>query len=42
MKNEMFLDKVIAKNPNEPEFIQAVQEFLNSVLPFIKKKSQIH
>tara|TARA_B100001287_G_scaffold272592_1_gene274511 strand:- start:710 stop:2041 length:1332 start_codon:yes stop_codon:yes gene_type:complete len=37
MKNEMFLDKVIAKNPNEPEFIQAVQEFLNSVLPFIKK-----
>ena len=37
MKNEMFLDKVIAKNPNEPEFIQAVEEFLNSVLPFINK-----
>ncbi len=37
MKNEMFLDKVITKNPNEPEFIQAVEEFLNSVLPFINK-----
>ena len=37
MKNEMFLDKVIAKNPNEPEFIQAVEEFSNSVLPFINK-----
>lgn len=37
MKNETMLDKVIAKNPNEPEFIQAVEEFLNSVLPFINK-----
>ncbi len=29
-----FMDGLIARNPNEPEFHQAVQEFVESVFPF--------
>ena len=32
---ETFMAKVIEKNPNEPEFHQAVEEVLESVLPFV-------
>lgn len=30
-----FMAQVEAKNPNEPEFIQAVREFAETVIPFI-------
>jgi glutamate dehydrogenase (NADP+) len=33
----MFMEKVIAKNPGEKEFHQAVQEVVESVWPFIQK-----
>ena len=29
--------EVTKLNPNEPEFLQAVEEFLTSVVPFIEK-----
>lgn len=32
-------DKVVAKNPNEAEFQQAVYEVLESITPAIEKKS---
>ena len=32
---DAFMDKVRAKNPNEPEFLQAVHEVAESVIPFI-------
>ena len=31
-----FMAKVIARNPNETEFHQAVQEVVESLLPFIE------
>ena len=30
-----FMAQVSAKNPNEPEFLQAVKEFAETVIPFI-------
>ncbi|MCM8775839.1 MAG: NADP-specific glutamate dehydrogenase [Candidatus Omnitrophica bacterium] len=36
-KVEEFLSKVIARNPGETEFHQAVREVVESVLPFIEK-----
>ncbi|MAQ47778.1 MAG: glutamate dehydrogenase, partial [Flavobacteriales bacterium] len=38
-----FLQSVKLNNNNEPEFIQAVEEFLHSVIPFVKnnKKYQL-
>jgi glutamate dehydrogenase/leucine dehydrogenase len=36
-KIEEFIAKVIEKNPNEPEFHQAVREIVESVMPFIEK-----
>ena len=30
-----FMAQVAAKNPNEPEFLQAVKEFAETVIPFI-------
>ena len=36
-KVDAFLAKVIAKNPNEPEFIQAVREVVESLMPFIEE-----
>lgn len=36
-KIEEFMAKVIAKNPGETEFLQAVREVVESVMPFIEK-----
>jgi glutamate dehydrogenase (NADP+) len=36
-KVKTFMDKVIAKNPSEKEFHQAVMEVVESVLPFIEE-----
>ncbi len=33
-----FMAQIEAKNPNEPEFIQAVREFAETVIPFIASK----
>jgi len=35
-KVEDFMSKVIAKNPGEPEFHQAVREVVESVMPFVE------
>ncbi len=32
-----FMEKVKAKNPNEPEFIQAVEEVVETIIPFLKE-----
>ena len=34
---ENFVAKVVQNNPNEPEFIQAVQEVAETVIPFVKE-----
>jgi glutamate dehydrogenase (NADP+) len=34
---EQFLNNVAANNPNEPEFLQAVKEVAETVMPFIEK-----
>jgi glutamate dehydrogenase (NADP+) len=36
-KVKQFMDKVIAKNPSEKEFHQAVMEVVESVLPFVEE-----
>ncbi|MBU3959181.1 MAG: glutamate dehydrogenase, partial [Candidatus Omnitrophica bacterium] len=36
-KIKAFMNKVIEKNPNEFEFHQAVQEVVESVMPFLEK-----
>jgi glutamate dehydrogenase (NADP+) len=36
-KIEDFMNRVIAKDPNQPEFHQAVREVVESVMPFIEK-----
>ena len=36
-KIEKFMAKVIAKNPAEPEFHQAVREVVESLMPFIEE-----
>ncbi|MFA5089984.1 MAG: NADP-specific glutamate dehydrogenase [Candidatus Omnitrophota bacterium] len=36
-KVEDFMNKVIEKNPNEPEFHQAVREVVESITPFVEK-----
>jgi glutamate dehydrogenase (NADP+) len=33
--------QVEAKNPNEPEFIQAVREFAETVIPFIAEQKNM-
>ena len=33
---DAFMDRVRASNPNEPEFLQAVQEVAETVIPFIE------
>lgn len=33
-----FLDKVSARNSNEPEFMQAVHEVAETIIPFIENK----
>ncbi len=39
-KVQEFMEKIIAKNPGEPEFHQAVQEVAESLMPFIEKNPQ--
>lgn len=39
-KIEEFISKIEAKNPNEPEFLQAVKEVAITVIPFISSRSQ--
>lgn len=36
-QTENFMDYVISRNPNEPEFHQAVQEFAEVIIPFIEE-----
>ena len=36
-KIKAFMDEVIARNGHEPEFIQAVQEVAETVIPYIVK-----
>ena len=36
-KTEEFMAKVMARDPNQPEFHQAVREVVESVMPFIEK-----
>jgi len=36
-QTESFMDLVRAKNPNEPEFIQAVEEVAETVIPYIEE-----
>ena len=33
-----FLDKVSQRNPHEPEFLQAVHEVAETIIPFIEEK----
>lgn len=35
-----FMEKVKSRNPNEPEFLQAVEEVAEAVIPFIAKNKQ--
>jgi glutamate dehydrogenase (NADP+) len=36
-KIEAFMEKVVERNPGEPEFHQAVREVVESIMPFIEK-----
>ncbi len=40
LKINDFMAQVEAKNPNEPEFIQAVREFADTVIPFIAEQKK--
>ena len=35
-----FLAQVAARNPHEPEFLQAVEEFAKAVIPFVMQHSE--
>ena len=35
-----FLEEVAARNPHQPEFIQAVTEVIESLWPFIQKNTK--
>lgn len=37
---EQFLGRIQARDPHQPEFMQAVQEVMNSIWPFIKKNPE--
>ena len=39
-KIQDFIAKIEAKNPNEPEFLQAVKEVAVTVIPFIASKKE--
>ncbi|HWL00210.1 MAG TPA: hypothetical protein VNQ55_09695, partial [Parapedobacter sp.] len=34
---ESFIDYVAARNPNQPEYLQAVKEVAEDVIPYIEK-----
>ena len=36
-----FVEAVAKRNPNEPEFMQAVQEVAETVIPFIEENKKI-
>ena len=38
-KIQEFVAKIEAKNPNEPEFLQAVKEVAETVIPFIEQNT---
>ena len=40
VKVKQFMEKVIKRNPGEPEFHQAVQEVVESLMPFIEKNKK--
>ena len=40
LKINDFMAQVESKNPNEPEFIQAVREFAETVIPFIEEQKK--
>ena len=40
LKINDFMAQVESKNPNEPEFIQAVREFAETVIPFIAEQKK--
>ena len=35
-----FIESIRLKNSNEPEFIQAVEEFLHSIIPFVENNKK--
>lgn len=37
---EQYLSRIQARDPHQPEFMQAVQEVMNSIWPFIKKNPE--
>ena len=37
---DSFMEELIIKNGNEPEFIQAVEEVAETVIPFIEKNTK--
>ena len=41
-KVKQFMEKVIKRNPGEPEFHQAVEEVVTSLMPFIEKNKKYH
>ena len=36
-----FMNNVTCKNPDEKEFLQAVEEVAETVIPFIERKSKV-
>lgn len=40
MTVQSFIDRVAQRNPNQPEFMQAVTEFAESVVPFVAEHSK--
>ena len=40
MSVSTFMDGVIKRNPNEPEFMQAVKEVAETVIPFIEENKK--
>ncbi len=41
VKAKQFMEKVINRNSGEPEFHQAVQEVVESLMPYIEKNKNI-
>ena len=41
-KVKVFMDEVISRNGHEPEFIQAVQEVAETVIPYIVQHDIYH
>ncbi|HLU81209.1 MAG TPA: Glu/Leu/Phe/Val dehydrogenase dimerization domain-containing protein, partial [Flavobacteriaceae bacterium] len=39
-KVKKFLDSILVRNPNEPEFMQAVHEVVETIIPFIEQNKK--